>query len=508
MHRSRKSGSRNSVYRPPFSRTSSSDASRMPVWRGKLSVSDRARSAFSALMEVSLIVRLFFQLPSFGCVKSSRPSMANRTSSWFHSSTSTAILRSLMLIMSSSQDSRRPGLEDEMRRHSFVGTSFASRFMWFRCSSIFSCDCLSSSLPSRWAGVTLYRRASSSGYLVTRCTGTWNERVEIHSPQHGILHLRDAQKDAQQLLLLLEVREQQAGGALPHTVALKRVQHWGRLEEDLTNAHREQIVVALLVRDVQRIAHPLRQELVVLQQFFHVQKDCRELLLVEQAGDQHRLIELLQSRPYFSSVSTISVMISFRSARFLPHLRQTSGAYMTPDSVTCVSTGPSQSSHSALVVVLVVVVLIGFCHRLRDVLLVSDPTPESFRSISADALLLRPLLSVPADRDVSSLESLIPDRCDSLLLMSDIWRWWCRSSVIGSASSSSRMMSPAAPNWNPYDPSSCTMPRSFASTRYDKMSYLEAPSKIDRALRCFSKSTSSIGGAVSGSGGGMSLISS
>uniref|UniRef100_A0A182UJN1 Uncharacterized protein n=1 Tax=Anopheles melas TaxID=34690 RepID=A0A182UJN1_9DIPT len=392
MHRSRKSGSRNSVYRPPFSRTSSSDASRMPVWRGKLSVSDRARSAFSALIEVSLIVRLFFQLPSFGCVKSSRPSMANRTSSWFHSSTSTAILRSLMLIMSSSQDSRRPGLEDEMRRHSFVGTSFVSRFMWFRCSSIFSCDCFSSSLPSRWAGVTLYRRASSSGYLVTRCTGTWN------------------------------IREQQTGGTLPHTVALERVQHRGRLEEDLTNAHRKQIVVALLVRDVQRIAHPLRQELVVLQQFFHVQKDCRELLLVEQAGDQHRLIELLQSRPYFSSVSTISVMISFRSARFLPHFRQTSGAYMTPDSVTCVSTGPSQSSHSELVVVLVVVVLIGFCHRLRDVLLVSDPTPESFRSISADALLLRPLLSVPADRDVSSLESLIPDRCDSLLLMSDIWR--------------------------------------------------------------------------------------
>lgn len=177
----------------------------MPVWRGKLSGSVNALSTLyevlgctrktyshnyfvslgypfsaltfplvtsNALTGVNLIVRPFRQLLSFGCVNSSLPSTAKRTSSWCHSSRSMAIFRSLILIMSISQEDRRPGLDDDMRRHSLVGTSFASRFIWFRCSSIFSCDCFKRSRPSRCGGVTLNSRASSSGYLVTRCTGT------------------------------------------------------------------------------------------------------------------------------------------------------------------------------------------------------------------------------------------------------------------------------------------------------------------------------------------------
>ena len=130
-----------------------------------------------ALMAVNLIVLLFFQFPSFGCVNKSRPSIANLTSSVFHSRTSMAIFLSFILIMSISQDSRRPGLEDEMRRHNFVGTSFASRFMWFKCSSIFSWACFSCSRPSKWCGVTLNSRANKRGYLVTLWTGTCGEKI-------------------------------------------------------------------------------------------------------------------------------------------------------------------------------------------------------------------------------------------------------------------------------------------------------------------------------------------
>lgn len=134
-----------------------------------------------AFTGVNLIVRPLRQLLSFGWVNSNLPSIAKRTSSWCHSSRSIAIFRSFMLIMSISHDDRRFGLDDEIRRHNFVGTSLASRFMWLRCSSIFSCACFSSSRPSRCWGVTLYRRARSSGYFVTRWTGTCERQFKCKS---------------------------------------------------------------------------------------------------------------------------------------------------------------------------------------------------------------------------------------------------------------------------------------------------------------------------------------
>lgn len=57
--------------------------------------------------------------------------------------------------------------------------------MCSRCSCILCLASLSVCRASRWcSGVTLYRRANSSGYLVTRCTGTCGAR-EREQRQHN-----------------------------------------------------------------------------------------------------------------------------------------------------------------------------------------------------------------------------------------------------------------------------------------------------------------------------------
>lgn len=72
--------------------------------------------------------------------------------------------------------------------------------MCSRCSSILCCDWRRSSRLSWWAGVTLYSRASRSGYLVTLCTGTCREQsvslwhIVCHPQQHRKMVLNNEGK--------------------------------------------------------------------------------------------------------------------------------------------------------------------------------------------------------------------------------------------------------------------------------------------------------------------------
>ena len=49
-------------------------------------------------------------------------------------------------------------------------------FIWSRAASILSCANLMLFLSSWWLGVTLCRRLSNKGYLVTLCTGTYDKK--------------------------------------------------------------------------------------------------------------------------------------------------------------------------------------------------------------------------------------------------------------------------------------------------------------------------------------------
>mgnify|MGYP007002777890 CR=1 FL=1 len=69
------------------------------------------------------------------------------------------------------------------------------------------------------------------------------QNIIIVIPEQRVLHLRNPEKNAQQLLLLLQLIEQQRGGALADAVLLKDGDpREEALAEELADAHRGQVL--------------------------------------------------------------------------------------------------------------------------------------------------------------------------------------------------------------------------------------------------------------------------
>ena len=141
-------------------------------WPGLLVTTSRALAVTSFTPELTVPFSLALQLESLTWAKVSRPSSANLVSSLPQPSSSRLSFRTRMLFISLCSPIFLAAPPPRRQLPFMAMISLASLLICSSAASILVCASRMFSLSLWWPGVTLSSLASSSGYLVTLCTGT------------------------------------------------------------------------------------------------------------------------------------------------------------------------------------------------------------------------------------------------------------------------------------------------------------------------------------------------